>query len=91
VTIKSAPSILAANFARLGKEVRAIELVDADQPAPDRARGRWSHTPATAGAAAAAGAGVIVAGSSIFRSADYAAAIAELRARALSGASGHLR
>jgi hypothetical protein len=34
---------------------------------------------------------VIVAGSSIFRSADYAAAIAELRARALSGASGRLR
>jgi pentose-5-phosphate-3-epimerase len=41
VTIKIAPSILVANFARLGKEVRAIELVDADQPAPDRARGRW--------------------------------------------------
>jgi pentose-5-phosphate-3-epimerase len=43
------------------------------------------------GAAAAAGAGVAVAGSSIFGSADYASAIAELRARALSGASGRLR
>ena len=39
-------------------------------------------TPATVGAAAAAGASVIVAGASIFGSADYAAAIADLRARA---------
>jgi len=45
-------------------------------------------TPATVGAAAAAGAGVFVAGSSIFASGDYAAAIAELRARAEAGAAG---
>ena len=45
-------------------------------------------TPATAGAAAAAGAGVIVAGSAIFGSGDYAAAIADLRAQAEAGAAG---
>jgi ribulose-phosphate 3-epimerase len=44
-------------------------------------------TPETVGAAAAAGAGVIVAGSSIFGSGDYASAIAELRARAEAGAA----
>ena len=45
-------------------------------------------TPETVGAAAAAGAGVMVAGSSIFASGDYAAAIAALRARAEAGAAG---
>jgi len=45
-------------------------------------------TPETVGAAAAAGAGVMVAGSSIFASGDYAGAIAELRARAKAGAAG---
>ena len=45
-------------------------------------------TPETVGAAAAAGAGVMVAGSSIFASGDYAGAIAELRARAEAGAAG---
>jgi ribulose-phosphate 3-epimerase len=45
-------------------------------------------TPATVGAVAAAGADVMVAGSSIFKSADYALAIAELRAPARHGASG---
>ena len=44
-------------------------------------------TPDTVGSAAAAGAGVIVAGSAIFGSGDYAAAIAELRARAEAGAA----
>jgi ribulose-phosphate 3-epimerase len=45
-------------------------------------------TPETVGAAAAAGAGVIVAGSAIFGSGDYADAIAELRALAAAGAAG---
>jgi ribulose-phosphate 3-epimerase len=45
-------------------------------------------TPETVGAAAAAGAGVIVAGSSIFGSGDYAATIAELRAQAEAGIAG---
>jgi len=45
-------------------------------------------TPETVGAAAAAGARVMVAGSSIFGSDDYAAAIAALRTRAAAGATG---
>jgi ribulose-phosphate 3-epimerase len=45
-------------------------------------------TPETVGAAAAAGAEVMVAGSSIFNSSDYAAAIAELRGRTRAAARG---
>ena len=45
-------------------------------------------TPETVGAAAAAGARVMVAGSSIFGSEDYAGAIAALRTRAAAGATG---
>ncbi len=46
-------------------------------------------TPETVGAAVAAGANVIVAGSSIFSSGDYRAAIDQLRQRALEAQGGH--
>ena len=48
-------------------------------------------TPGDGRRAAAAGANVIVAGSAIFASGDYAAAIAELRGRARSGGSRRRR
>jgi pentose-5-phosphate-3-epimerase len=63
-----APSILAADLRRLGEEVRAVDRAGAD-----------GQNSENAGLAIAAGANAIVAGSAIFGSDDYAAAIARIR------------
>jgi pentose-5-phosphate-3-epimerase len=63
-----APSILSADLRRLGEEVRAVDQACAD----------WIHIDVME-----AGAIAIVAGSAIFGSADYAAAISRIQSSAI--------
>jgi pentose-5-phosphate-3-epimerase len=82
-----APSILAADFARLGDEVRAVDAAGADWIRRRcQARGLdpvievdGGQSPTTVRQVVQAGADAIVAGTSIFGAEDYAAAIATLR------------
>jgi pentose-5-phosphate-3-epimerase len=70
-----APSVLSADFARLGEEIHAVDEAGAD----------WIYVDVTATQlAAAAGVTAIVAGSAIFGAGDYTSAIAAIRAIAVA-------
>jgi ribulose-phosphate 3-epimerase len=86
-SILVAPSVLSADFTGLDKDVRVVDAraMCAERDLAPMIEVDAAENGTTARQAAAAGATAVVAGSAIFGPRDYKAAIAVIRASAITG------